>query len=422
MRFSRDSVNFKESIVANVRQAGISDYAIFSLFSSWDALIRVWADQESIDSLRTFLSVNIDIHPEKQPEYLIVDSIAHVSEHANYRSPDEVREFVKKSSLRDLRDCQEKGHESELFVPFRDAGLLIGDTARFHPNRIQFYTLIRSMYNLEQNSIKQLKEIVTDASKIYNRTLYLTSGSSARAVIKGQVQNYYDIETFIRKISTQVQSVSAVTETMLVGRRDLRQSATIDFQKAQAFVAYKEFRELCPGAWQLGLSEQRKLEGMFAGIRDKLPIDKSGVLQGLLKAKVAESSEQLSQTLGAFFPTLERVLRDHLILVLRSKYGDWKPGLDALKNREGVEQANKDRFTLGDLLKVYKRFFMEKDKIYANILSDEEFASLMDMAVVKRNEFAHGYTDMRRWDELFGFFSEFVPVHSLILNHLETIR
>src|SRR5206468_4139974 len=143
----------------------------------------------------------------------------------------------------------------------------------------------RSMYNLEATLLEGLRKSVNDAAQIFNRSLYITSGSSVRAVIKGQVENLYEIYPFIQKITPQLGGVSAVTETMLVANREPRLSSVIDFQKAEAFVAYREFRRIIPGAWLLPLGEQRKLEGMFVGVRDKLSSDKGGVLTCLLKAK-----------------------------------------------------------------------------------------------------------------------------------------
>jgi TIR domain len=421
VRFSKDSIFIKETILDDVRRSGISDYIVFSLLSTWDALVRVWANQESIELLRKKLGANIDVHPEKQPEYLIVDDITHFSEDQSYKSYEEVRRFAQDISLNELRDVQEKGSASTSFERLRSRGLLLEDSNRYHPHRIQFYTLIRSMYNLEPAAIKRLRQLLTGAKTINNRSLFITSGSSARAVLKGQVDNFYDIVAFIKEIAPEVTSVNAVTETMLVASPYPNQSTTIDFQEARAFIAYKEFRELCPGAWQLGLSEQRKLEGMYAGIRDELGSDNGGLLLGLIKAKAADSTEQLNQILGTFFPLFEKALRDKLVPMLMKEYdSNWQSVLDNLKKTEGVAQSNKASFTLGDSLKIYKRMFLEKR--YFVEYSDQGLSNLIDTAASKRNEFAHGYTDLKRWDELFSFFSEFTPIYAKIKGYLDSLE
>ncbi len=421
VRFSKDSIIIKESILDDIRRSGISDYIVFGLLSTWDALVRVWASQESIELLRKKLGANIDVHPEKQPEYLIVDDIAHFSEDQSYKPYEQVTRFVQEISLNDLRDVQERASTSKSFDKIKSRGLLLEDSNRYHPQRIQFYTLIRSMYNLEPAAIRRLRQLLTEAKNINNRSLFITSGSSARVVLKGQVDNFYDTVAFIQKIAPEVTNINAVTETMLVASQHPNQSTTIDFQKARAFVAYKEFRELCPGSWQLGLSEQRKLEGMYAGIRDELGSENGGLLLALIKAKAADSIEQLNQVLGTFFPPFEKALREKLVPMLIKEYdSNWQGVLDNLKKTEGVVQSNKASFTLGDSLKIYKRMFL--DKRYFEKYSDQELSNLIDTAASKRNEYAHGYTDLKRWDELFSFFSEFMPVYAGITAYLESLQ
>jgi len=62
------------------------------------------------------------------------------------------------------------------------------------------------------------------------------------------------------------------------------------------------------------------------------------------------------------------------------------------------------------------------DKRYFEKYSDQELSNLIDTAASKRNEYAHGYTDLKRWDELFSFFSEFMPVYAGITAYLESLQ
>jgi hypothetical protein len=160
---------------------------------------------------------------------------------------------------------------------------------------------------------------------------------------------------------------------------------------------------------------------MYAGIRDELGSENGGLLLALIKAKAADSIEQLNQVLGTFFPPFEKALREKLVPMLIKEYdSNWQGVLDNLKKTEGVVQSNKASFTLGDSLKIYKRMFL--DKRYFEKYSDQELSNLIDTAASKRNEYAHGYTDLKRWDELFSFFSEFMPVYAGITAYLESLQ
>lgn len=214
---------------------------------------------------------------------------------------------------------------------------------------------------------------------------------------------------------------------MLVASTVNHASTKIDFNRAEGHVLRKALQEELPEIYinsTLPRAERLKLEGLYAEIYGKRREDKSGVLVGLIRAKVNGSAEEVGRLLSSIFPPFEDRLRQRLTGVIVYGYGvDWQKTLDELKAKEGVE-ANKtiNKLSLGDLCKIYKNIVLEKRMVDISPLSDEEFRDVMDAAANKRNDFlAHRAADLRRWDELFSFCSRFIPIHSRLMGYLENL-
>jgi len=123
-----------------------------------------------------------------------------------------------------------------------------------------------------------------------------------------------------------------------------------------------------------------------------------------------------------FFPTFEGKLRQGLVpLLVRLYEGDWREAIDGLKSKEGITTKKED-LTLGDLCKLYKRIVLDKRMIDIAPLTDTEFCAVMDAVPQKRNDFAHGTLDFRKWDELFSFCAAFVPLYSRLLLDIGSAR
>gem|GEM_PF-6054563 len=423
LRFTSGSIFMKDSVIADLRHANLSDFMIFHLFSKWDILIRAWADDQMVQVLRNRFFQNSDIHKDQQPEFLRVQELTHFSESAAYPDTRDVMSQIDHHGLAALKDVQEKGEASEYFTELLDAGLILDGTVGFDPARIQFYIMIRSMYPWETPKVTRLKDLIAESRKIRNRSVYVTEGSSIRAVVKGQAEDYYEIDRFLKAITRELVSGEVVTETILVASQNVYQSSRIDFEKAEDYRIEDELKklvpELVPGS-VLRASDRLKLTANYLEIRDKLPEDRQKVLIGLIRAKARGSAEEVGR-LMTFFPVFEEKLRQSLVPLLLRLYGnDWQKALDELKAKERVTSKKRDDLVFGDLCKLYKRIVLERRLIDISPLTDEEFCAVMDAAPKKRNEFAHTEPDLSRWDDLFSFCSQFLQIHSRLLADIDS--
>ena len=420
VRFATGSIFLKESIIADLRWAKISDFMIFHLYSDWDILIRVWADEETIQNLRIRFVENSDLNKDRPPEFIMVQELTHFPETDNYSDVSDIGPFIGEIGLSSLEDVQNKGHESPSFERLKNAGLILDETVGFHPERIQFYITIRSMYALESSKLARLKELISTWKQIRNRSIYVTAGAAIRMVIKGQAENYYGIYAFLQAITKELTSVETVTQTMLVANRENRMSTRIDFERADRHILDYEIQDQLPEILALRTEDRWKLTAKYVEVRPKLSEDKQHLLIGLIRAKARMDSEEIGRLL-TFFPAFEEKLRQRLIpLIVRLYSSNWQSAIDGLKSKEGIT-AKKEDLVFGDLCKLYKRIILDKRIIDITPLNDEEFCAVMDAAPEKRNEFAHKTSDLKRWDDLFAFCSSFIPIYSRLLADISSM-
>lgn len=425
LRFTKGSILFKDSVLEDLRSAKISDYMIFHLYSDWDLLVRAWADENTIEDLRERFQRNRDLHRDRLPELLLVREIAHFPGDSSYLDAVDLRSALNKINLAQLRDVQDKGEESEHFGPLKEAGLILDQSVGFHPERIQFYITIRSIKGLEQERISSLKELIGNLTTIRNSSLYITSGSSIGAVVKGQAAQYYDIHDFLQAITKHLATEEIVTQTMFVASRNVRMSTRIDFDKAEQHILDKKMKDDVPELFISGgvrMEERFKLMAKYAETREARREDPEGILVGLIRAKANGSVNEIARLL-TFFPPFEQKLRQKLVPVVTRVYrdDDWRTTIDGLKSKEGTGGKKVEDLLFGDLCKLYKRIVLEKRIMEISPLTDDEFRRVMDDAPNIRNKFAHERPDLTRWDELFSFCSAFIPIYSRLMAFIERI-
>jgi hypothetical protein len=427
LRFAAGSIIMRKSILANLRSAGVTNYMIFHLYSQWDVLIRAWADEETEAKLRNLLSENKDLHKDRQPEFLIVNEHIHFPNADT--SPDsqrDVESILRNGGLASIQEVQEKGNASINFNRLCAAGLILDEKVGFDPDRIQFYITIRSLDSLEVAKINRLNALVAKSTNVYNRSIYVTGGSSIRAVVKAQASDYYDIDKFLQAITQELEDVDVMTETMLVANRAVRMSKKIDLSRASEHVIERELQEQVPELGPdsvLPYADRLMLRAKYVDMRERLGEDKNGILVNLIRAKASGSAEQVGKIILSIFPPLEEKLRQKLVPMIRNMYGnEWQKTIDDLKSSEGVMTKRVDNFVLGDLCKMYKRIVLNKRIIDIAPLSDDEFSAMMDLIPEIRNKFAHNAPDLKQWDSLFSFCSNFIPISRRLLNAIENIK
>lgn len=424
VRFTMGSIFMSESIIDDLESVHMSNFMIFHLYSVWDILIRVWADDEMVQKLKGRFNANPDINKQQQPEFLVVQDLTHFPETGKYAKTEDVITFLNKTGLALLQEVQNVGQKSEHFDQLRENGLILVETVGFHPDRIQFYITIRSIYSLESPKLNSLRKLVAEKNQIRNKTIYITVGSPIGAVVKGQAENYYDIYDFLKAITKELESVEVMTETMLVANKG-GMSTLIDFNIADRHILEREIDTLLPELGReciLIAKERYKLVAKYVEIREKLTEDKQGLLIGLIRAKARGSAGDVGQLL-TFFPPFEQRLKQKLVQLVMKLYGnDWQKTLDDLKAKEGLTNKELKSFVFGDLCKVYKQIVLCERIIDIAPLTEEDFRTLMDVAPEKRNKFAHTKPDLKGWDDLFSFCSKFIPIYSRLLAYLDTLK
>jgi hypothetical protein len=423
IRFAAGSIIMKGSVVADLRAAGVTNYMIFHLYSQWDVLIRAWADDETATKLKSRLIENRDLHQQQQPEFLLVHEHAHFPDADTLPDAEkDVEGILGRAGLTGLQEAQDRGEQSEDFKRLQAAGLILDEKVCFDPERIQFYITIRSIDALGAANLDGLKVLVADWAKVRNRSIYATAGSSIRAVIKAQAGDYYEINRFLQDVTRVLGSGDVMTETMLVANREVGMGRRVDLSRAKRHVIEREMRRELPEIGPesaLPLEESLMLMGRYVGVRDRLHDDRDGILVSLIRARASGSAEEVGKILS-FFPAFEDKLRNRLVPVIVRLYGnEWQKAIDELKSSEGVQAKKREDFVLGDLCKIYKRIVLDKRIIDIAPLSKDEFSALMEATPVIRNDFAHRAPDLKRWESLFSYCSDFIPLFWRLLDAIE---
>lgn len=238
VRFVTASILTKDSIIHNLEDAGISDFMIFHLYSQWDVMIRVWGDSDSIARLKDSFARNTDLHEYHKPLFLEIHEIYHFPDRGRYATVQEVRAALASVPTDELKDAQEKGKKSVFFGKLTAAGLILNNEAFFVNNRIQFYIFISSSVHAAQELWRSSIFRVFETSKgIRNKSVYLTSGLTTQAVVRGQAlpARFYDIHAFLHRLTEELQHSLQhyiETETMLVANQEQRFLSLIDFDRA----------------------------------------------------------------------------------------------------------------------------------------------------------------------------------------------
>jgi hypothetical protein len=174
VKFAADSIFFKDSIIDDLRASGISDYMIFFIFSRWDLLIRIWADDEAIRTLRRRFAANRDLDRKKKADFLVVEEVIHISDGPSYADPQDAMRLLSDFLPAELNDAQARGQQSGHFAKLEALGLILPPSIRFDPERIQFYITISSLERVEKPLLNGIKRVLQQRNNIFNRTVYIT--------------------------------------------------------------------------------------------------------------------------------------------------------------------------------------------------------------------------------------------------------
>lgn len=423
LRFATASIFLKESILHDLQKANIFDYMIFHLYSHWDLLIRVWANDESIGALKARFSNNPDLHRRRPPEYIAVEGLSHHSNGVTHPSDVEIQQICGRPGFFDeAKDVQARGWRSPYFKEFKKCRIILDNKIRFDEERIQFYITINSIHALEVATVRAIEQLMQKAGEISNRTVFKTSGA-CRAIIKGQVADFYQINECLRSITAELEdrlSENVVTETLLVASRDRIEATAIDFESVEPYAQEQSFRHIFPEAMELPFKMRRRLQEAYAEIRHMS--DKSQIFYKLIKAKAVDSPEDLGKA-TVFFATFEELLRSSLVRVAVTTYrDDWQSVIDQIKADEKITTKDIKLMALGDLGKIYRRIILEKGIIDISPLSEAEFSKLIDEVAKQRNRLAHSRPDLAQWEDLFAICKLFVPIHDRFVAYFESLK
>ena len=238
LRFVADSIMVKDSIVRDLEETGITDFMILNLYSRWDVLIRVWADELSMKRLEERYDNNPEILRYGREAPIEIAEIHHFPDKGRYPSEKAVQQALVKFDTEQLKDAQRKGMRSEHFKELKLAGLILDNDIRFVGNRIQFFISVNCSRDVPTYLHERLLNVVEKLNQVRSKTVYFPKRDRTIAIIKGQAQpaQYYAIYEFLRELTRQFETILGFhvdTETMLVANQYDRFSCTINFDYAR---------------------------------------------------------------------------------------------------------------------------------------------------------------------------------------------
>jgi hypothetical protein len=238
IRFATSSFMVKESVVLDLKESGITDFTILNLYSQWDVLIRVWAEQSSMDRLSARFTKNRDIHEYHRKEPIEIAQVVHFPDRGSYPSLKEVRATLVDVETAHLKDAQEKGERSAYFPKLKSAGLILDNETRFVANRIQFFISVNSAHDVPDHLRGNLASVVGRLKQARSKSVYFPLHGRTLAIVKGQARpsNYYAIHECLKQLTMQFEMIlrfNVVTETVLVADQYDGNISMINFDHAR---------------------------------------------------------------------------------------------------------------------------------------------------------------------------------------------
>jgi hypothetical protein len=238
VRFVSGSIMVKESIVRDLEESGITDFMIMNLYSQWDVLIRVWADESSMKRLEERFAKNPEIFQFNFKPPIEIADVVHFPEKGRYPSRKTVGAVLVDMETAHLKDAQQKGTRSNYFQKLKSAGLILDNETRFVANRIQFFISVNCARDVPDHLRDSLLNVIERLKQVRSKSVYFPLHGRTLAIVKGQVPptQYYAIHEFLRQLTTQFETIlrfHVETETMLVANQYDRFSCTINFDYAR---------------------------------------------------------------------------------------------------------------------------------------------------------------------------------------------
>ncbi len=423
VKFNSNKSYYKNnSIEGDLNALDISNYMIFDLYSEWDSMIRFWAVTETATLLSNKLEHNAEIN---EVNHVIVKDMEHVydGEH-NYPTKKEINKIVDNIGIKGLLDLKENTEKSQHFDLAISEGILLKDNISFDHSRIQFYIIIKSLKNLGNAVTSYITEEIKKFKNIRSKTAYITTGTSIRMIIKGQIEDFYGIDDLIRSITTILSNNdadNATTRTHLVATKNVQVKNHFDFMKAEENIVEKGFENIVKSSDEtikISLNEKYTLLAKYHAVIDILRMDDHNIIHNLLKAKLFNNTAYI-KNIKDFFPDFEQLLRENLPQVIMTSYGkNWQEHLDSLKDKQGVKRSEKAAtLVLGNLAKIYKQIVLDGNILKLTPEEKKTFTFVMDNLPVHRNNFAHHAATLKGWDKLFDFCQKFIPIRHQFIQH-----
>jgi uncharacterized protein YjbI with pentapeptide repeats len=238
VRFVARSIMVKESIVRDLEESGVTDFMILNLYSQWDVLIRVWADESSVKRLEERFAKNPEISQLNLKQPIEIADVVHFPDKGRYPSLKTVRATLANMETAHLKDAQQKAKRSNYFQKLKSAGLILDNETRFVVNRIQFFILVNCARDVPEHLRNSLLNVVEKLKQVRSKSVYFPLHGRTLAIVKGQAQpsQYYAIHEFLTQLTTQFETIlrfHVETETMLVANQYNHYSCTINFDYAR---------------------------------------------------------------------------------------------------------------------------------------------------------------------------------------------
>lgn len=417
IRFRKDSILSKSSIMQQIRESNISDYIVYHLYSQWDILIRLWANESKIDEFVSVVEKNEDISANRRPEILLVKEITHCPEIGEYKSNEIVSEIMQNTDTSILNIAQNGEKSSEELVWLRENGMVLHGTSRFNKNKIQFYIVLMCASQIENENIYRIEKQLEKHSSIQNWSIY-TTNTATRAILKGQTEYYYDIYGLLKEVTKMLEGKDIQTETMLVAGVHSEEEARIDFDQALEFISKNEFKKHFPDAQKIKFEERISLKMKYMKIRN-LSKEKNGeIFVEMLDKKIRNRTEDAAKAFTFLFK-IEDIMRSKLTKVIILEYeGVWQENMDKIKEKSGLERG-KTELVFGDLCKIYKNIFRESKIV---LQENELVEKFLNEVPSIRNVIAHQKITDQKWDELFEFWKKYIKAYNSVYEYIDKVE
>ena len=391
---------------------------VFPIFGPYDLLIRAWLHPSIETEFREWLQPKLEHCRALLP--FAVTSVDYKWYLHQYPNREVDRDQLAMLNGEVVRAVQ-KNENPVMLRRFIEGNLVVERQEQRIANSIKFFVAI----NLEDDApasktdiLRGIERFIKEKNLVQFASIYTGFGFCS-ILVKGQVNQFFDVATLPNWIGNEYAALGISTETYLVhgpthvvGNEDIGDATFDAIEGKNLFI-----QSIIPELFHSNANIKHEIDLYLREVEHKEPAKRLSqhdkrLLHDYFYGLLVGDQTRMAQTLFVYFYSLESYLREnHKVFI--SKVLRSGPDIGDLYKKINETKESGKFLSLGDLLNIYK-LAVERGSLTENV-DGLEFGDWQNLVQI-RNLVAHGDVDLGRdWHSIIEtLLSQLPMVHNLV--------